>query len=89
MRDSYITSNQMGREEWLYNRLVEGFNLPSIATRAVVEPSKDVLLDDNKTPGGLGQIRYIAISDTEGPGKKIVDSAHEEVVLSQTFCTNR
>jgi len=82
MRDSYITSNWMGREELLYNRLVEGFNLPPIAAKAVVELSKDVLLDDNKTPGSLGQIRYIAISDAEGPGKKIIDSAHEEVVLT-------
>lgn len=72
----------MGREELLYNRLVEGFNLPPIAARAVVEISKDVLLDENKTPGGVGQIRYIAISDTEGPGKKIIDSAHKEVVLT-------
>lgn len=72
----------MGREELLFNRLVEGFNLPPIAARAVVELSKDVLLDDNKTPGGLGQIRYIAICDTEGSGKKIVDSAHKVVVLT-------
>jgi len=82
VRDSYITSNWMGREDLLYNRLVEGFNLPPIAARAVVGLSMDVLLDDNKTPGGLGQIKYIAISDTEGPGKKIVDSAHEEVILT-------
>ena len=67
MRDTYITSNWMGREELLYNRLVEGFNLPPIAARAVVELSMDVLLDDNKTPGGLGQIRYIAISAAEDP----------------------
>jgi hypothetical protein len=72
----------MGREELLYNRLVEGFNLPPIAARAVVNLSMDVLLDDNKTPGGLGQIRYIAISEAEGPGKKIMDSAHKEVVLT-------
>lgn len=82
MRDTYITSNQMGREELLYNRLVEGFNFPPIAAKAVVELSKDVLLDDNKTPGGLGQVRYMAISDTEGPGKKVVDSAHKEVALT-------
>ena len=63
MRDIYITSNWMGREELLYNRLLEGFNLPPIAARAVVELSMDVLLDDNKTPGSLGQIKYIAISD--------------------------
>ncbi len=82
MRDTYITSNCMGREELLYNRLVEGFNLPPIAARAVVNLSMDVLLDDNKTPGSLGQIKYIAISDAEGPGKKIVDSAHKEVVIT-------
>lgn len=82
MRDTYLTSNWMGREELLYNRLVEGFNLPPIAAGAVVELSKDVLLDDSKTPGNIGQIKYIAISDTEGPGKKIVDSAHKEVILT-------
>jgi len=82
MRDTYITSNWMGREELLYNRLVEGFNLPPITANAVVELSMDVLLDDNKTPGSLGQIKYIAISDMEGPGKKIVDSAQKEVVIT-------
>ncbi len=61
---------------------MEGFNLPPIAARAVVNLSMDVLLDDNNTPGSLGQIKYIAISDMEGPGKKIVDSAQKEVVLT-------
>ena len=42
----------------------------------------DVLLDDNKTPGSLGQIKYIAISDMEGPGKNIADFAQKEVVLT-------
>ena len=72
----------MGREELLYNRLVEGFNLPPIAARAVVALSMDVLLDDNKTPGSFGHMKYIAISDTEGLGKKIVGSAKIEVVLT-------
>lgn len=42
---------------------------------------KDIFLKDGDTPGKVGQCKYIAIMDSEGPGKKKKDSEHKEISL--------
>ena len=66
MQDIYVTEGSIGREDLFYYRLLEGFNLPPIAARAIVEMGKEFFLKDNDTPGKIGQCKYIAIADTEG-----------------------
>jgi len=82
MQDRYVTEGNIGREELFYYRLVEGFNLPPIAARAIVEMGKELLLRDGEIPGKIGQCKYIAISASEGPGKKKKDSEHKEISLT-------
>ncbi|MBE0520882.1 MAG: hypothetical protein IBX39_01265 [Candidatus Methanoperedenaceae archaeon] len=82
MQDRYVTDGSIGREELFYYRLLEGFNLPPIAAKAIVEMGKDIFLKDGDTPGKVGQCKYIAIMDSEGPGNKKKDSEHKEISLT-------
>lgn len=82
MQDRYVTEGSIGREELFYYRLLEGFNLPPIAAKAIVEMGREIFLKDGDTPGKVGQCKYIAIMDSEGPGKKKKDSEHKEISLT-------
>lgn len=82
MKDNYILDGYMTREEIFYHKLVNGFKLPPIAARAAIDLAKKILLEEIKVPGGIGQIKYIAISEKECPGSKIKDSEHIEVILT-------
>src|SRR3990172_1688439 len=82
MRDKYITDGSIGREELFFYRLIEGFNLPPIAARAIVEMGKEIFLKDGDVPGKIGQCKYIAIADTEGPEKQKKDAKHKEITIS-------
>jgi hypothetical protein len=82
MRDKYITDGSIGREELFFYRLMEGFNLPPIAARAIVEMGKEIFLKDENVPGKIGQCKYIAIAGSEGPGKMKKDSEHKEIILT-------
>lgn len=82
MQDKYITDGSIGREELFFYRLMEGFNLPPIAARAIVEMGKEIFLKDGNVPGKIGQCKYIAIAGSEGPGKMKKDSEHKEIILT-------
>ena len=82
MKDNYILEGHITREEIFYHKLVTGFKLPPIAAKAAIALAKEILLEEMKVPGGIGQIKYIAISEKEGPGRKIKDSEHVEVILT-------
>jgi len=82
MQDIYVTEGSIGREDIFYYRLLEGFNLPPIAARAIVEMGKEFFLKDNDTPGKIGQCKYIAIADTEGPEKQKKDAEHKEISIT-------
>ena len=82
MQDIYVTEGSIGREDIFYYRLLEGFNLPPIAAKAIVEMGREFFLKDNDTPGKIGQCKYIAIADTEGPGKQKKDAEHKEISIT-------
>ena len=81
MNDMYVLTSGMTKEQMFRLRLINGFNFAPIVADAIVDLSKDFFQNDNSGVRN-GQIRYLAISDEEGPGKSILDSKHVEVVLT-------
>lgn len=82
MQDRYVTEGSIGREELFYYRLLEGFNLPPIAAKAIVEMGREIFLKDGDMPGKVGQCKYIAIAEKEGAGKEKKDAEHKEISLT-------
>lgn len=82
MKDNYILDGHINRDSIFYHKLVTGFQLAPIAAKAVIDLVKNTFLDDVSVPGGVGQMKYIAVSEKEGPGSKMKDAEHLEVILT-------
>jgi DNA-binding transcriptional ArsR family regulator len=60
---------------------MNGFNFAPITADAIIELCKDFFQNSNSSIRD-GQILYLAISEKEGAGKKILEAKHEEVILT-------
>jgi DNA-binding transcriptional ArsR family regulator len=60
---------------------MKGFNFAPITADAILELCKDFFQNSNSNIRD-GQILYLAISEKEGAGKKILEAEHEEVILT-------
>jgi len=81
MKDVYILKNGMTKEQMFRLRLMNGFNFAPITADAILELCKDFFQNSNSNICD-GQILYLAISEKEGAGKKILEAKHEEVILT-------
>lgn len=71
----------MTKEQMFRLRLMNGFNFAPITADAILELCKDFFQNSNSSIRD-GQILYLAISEKEGAGKKILEAKHEEVILT-------
>ncbi len=84
MRDLYITTNQNTKEQMFYSQLITGYNLAPIAAQALVTLSKSVFASGEEDYKKLkpGQVKYLAVSIDEPPGKPMNECKYIPIVLT-------
>ena len=84
MKDPYLTTNHNTKEQMFYNQLIEGYNLPPIAARALVDLGRSVFASGEEDYKKLkpGQLKYFAVSIEEPPGKPIKECKFIPLVLT-------
>lgn len=84
MDNLYVTDSKKTKEQMFRNQLISGLDIAPITADAILRLSKEAFDSDKDDFNELetGQIKYLAVSQEESPGKPIKDCQLKEVVLT-------